>query len=682
MSPPLPALRTPRTRGCRDLAELDRLPGARTLLAALTLLLASGPAPAARAQADGTPKWPSPFVTGGYLVSSPAVAPDGTVYIGSQDKHLYAIAPNGALKWRFQAGDWIDATPAIGADGTVYVGSWDGFLYALAPDHGTVRWRYSTGAGNYIYSSPAIGADGTIYFGAGDGNLHALRPDGGLKWTYPAGDWIDSSPAIGADGLVYYGSWDGFVQALRDEGDRALEVWRYATNGPVLSSPALGRGGTVLIGSNDGRLHALDAATGHERWTFRLEGDVEASPAVGPDGTIYVGGATGYLHALTPGGALRWRFPTGDPILSTPTVRADGTILVGSGAAALFAITPEGTLKWKATAGDWVDSSPAVAPDGTIYVGSYDRRLYAFHGSGAPASSYASWPMFRRDPLRRGRVSVPAPGGRLVNLSTRAEAGARGRLIAGFVVEGAAGSAKSLLVRGIGPALARFGVAGFLADPLLELIVPGDDQPLASNDHWSAAPNRDAIAAAATRTGAFPLPESSLDAALLTTVAPRPHTALVTGVDQTRGLALVEVYDADLPGTGSRLINLSARAFAGEGDAALTPGLVIGGSEPLRVLVRGVGPALTRLGVEGALARPTLTLFSGPAILATNSGWTAGGAAADLRAAAAAVGAFPFDEASSDAALLATLAPGAYTVRLAGAGGTTGEALVEIYVVP
>lgn len=281
------------------------------------------------------------------------------------------------------------------------------------------------------------------------------------------------------------------------------------------------------------------------------------------------------------------------------------------------------------------------------------------------------------------RAAPPAPGtGRLVNLSTRAAAGARGRLIAGFVVAGAGAAAKPLLVRGVGPALAQFGVPDTLADPFLELVAPGSEPPLATNDHWSAAPNRDAIAAAAVRTGAFPLPDSGLDAALLVSVGPQPYTALVSGAGGTTGLALVEVYDAEDASPAAHLVNLSARAWTGAGAAALTPGLVIGGAGGLRVLVRGVGPSLGRLGVDGALARPVLTLFAGTTPLASNSGWATAGAAADLRAAAAAVGAFPLGEASSDAALLVTLEPGAYTVRLAGAGDTTGEGLVEIYVVP
>jgi outer membrane protein assembly factor BamB len=71
------------------------------------------------------------FPTGGFIESSPAVGADGTVYIGSQDNHLYAVDGTGTQKWKFETGDHIDSSPAVGADGTVYIGSYDNYLYAI-----------------------------------------------------------------------------------------------------------------------------------------------------------------------------------------------------------------------------------------------------------------------------------------------------------------------------------------------------------------------------------------------------------------------------------------------------------------------------------------------------------------------------------------------------------------------
>ena len=122
----------------------------------------------ALAQTEGTKKWS--FLTAGVLYCSPAIGPDGTIYVGSEgtiasQSRLYAINPNGSLKWQFAgATDWIDSSPTVTANGTIYVGSWDGTLYAINAATGTRKWSYQ--AGGYIASSPAVAADGTIYFGS------------------------------------------------------------------------------------------------------------------------------------------------------------------------------------------------------------------------------------------------------------------------------------------------------------------------------------------------------------------------------------------------------------------------------------------------------------------------------------------------------------------------------------
>src|SRR5688572_21593128 len=157
-------------------------------------------APNLWAQADGSLRWPAPFTTlststAGEIVSSPAVGPDGTIYIAvrvgtstspSASGILFAINPNGSQKWNFPTPDWIDSTPAIAADGTIYFGCWNGLLYALRPD-GAKIWEYKAGA--FIASSPALGSDGTIYVGV-DSDLVAINSNGTLKWTFPAVDWI------------------------------------------------------------------------------------------------------------------------------------------------------------------------------------------------------------------------------------------------------------------------------------------------------------------------------------------------------------------------------------------------------------------------------------------------------------------------------------------------------------
>lgn len=120
------------------------------------------------------------------------------------------------------------------------------------------------------------------------------------------------------------------------------------------------------------------------------------------------------------------------------------------------------------------------------------------------------------------------------------------------------------------------------------------------------------------------------------------------------------------------LVNISTRAVLA-GGAVLTPGFVVGGSVPRRVLVRAVGPGLAPFGVAGAAAALSLAVFNGAgAQIGANAGWPA-----TLAGVFRGVGAFALADGSADSALLLTLAPGNYTARITGAG----EVLAEIYFV-
>ena len=271
---------------------------------------------------------------------------------------------------------------------------------------------------------------------------------------------------------------------------------------------------------------------------------------------------------------------------------------------------------------------------------------------------------------------------RFFNISTRSQTGtAAGTLIVGFVIAG--DKPKPVLVRAVGPTLGSFGVNGALSGARLE-VFKGSTSLAVGND-WGAGTTADAIAAAATRVGAFALPANSKDAALLLTLAPGDYSAVVTGQAGATGIGLVEVYDATVGAIprDQRIVNLSTRAIAGNtSDTILIAGFVVTGSVPKRVLIRGVGPALTQFGVAGALARPSLAVFSGSTVLAQNAGWTTTADTSAITAAAQQSGAFAFAATSQDAALILNLAPGAYTAHISGVAGTTGVALVEVYELP
>lgn len=163
---------------------------------------------------NGTVKWQ--FPTGGRMKANPSIAEDGTIYVSSWDDYLYALYPhNGTMKWRVNTYYGCSNNPSIGPDGTIYIAHVD--LYAVNPD-GTIKWIFPLGDERVCsFAAPAISADGIIYIGANIGNgvggeLIVVNPDGTERWRSGSicNEGIVSSPAIAEDGTVYLGSLNDF----------------------------------------------------------------------------------------------------------------------------------------------------------------------------------------------------------------------------------------------------------------------------------------------------------------------------------------------------------------------------------------------------------------------------------------------------------------------------------------
>jgi YVTN family beta-propeller protein len=268
---------------------------------------------------------------------------------------------------------------------------------------------------------------------------------------------------------------------------------------------------------------------------------------------------------------------------------------------------------------------------------------------------------------------------RLINISTRAGVGTGGNiLIPGFVIGGT--GTETLLIRADGPALTGFGVAGALAQPSLS-VFNSAGTVVASNTGWGTNTNPAQIASAATSVGAFALASGSADCALIASLPSGAYTVQISGVGNTTGVALAEVYEVSASGT--RLVNISTRAEVGTGPNIIIPGFVIAGSGSDQLLARGDGPALTAFGVGGALAQPSLSVFdSSGNVIASNTGWGTNSNAAQIASAAAQVGAFALASGSADSALIVNVSAGAYTMQISGVNNSTGVALAEVYEVP
>ncbi len=180
------------------------------------------------------------------------------------------------------------------------------------------------------------------------------------------------------------------------------------------------------------------------------------------------------------------------------------------------------------------------------------------------------------------------------------------------------------------------------------------------------APNKQAI----IDSGLAPI--DNLESAILTSLNPGAYTAIVRGVNNGTGIALVEGFDLDRT-VVSKLGNISTRALVQTGDNVMIGGLIITGPDSDKVVVRAIGPSLAQYGITNPLADPTLELHNGNgAVIAFNDNWKD-----SQQTEIEATGLAPTDDLES--AIVATLAPGNYTAIVRGTNNTIGIALVEVY---
>ncbi len=323
---------------------------------------------------------------------------------------------------------------------------------------------------------------------------------------------------------------------------------------------------------------------------------------------------------------------------------------------------------------NYFQSSPAI--NTTIFPATSSSRFWT-SSDYAPNPSYAWFVYFhqgdtyayRKDDvynvrLVRSSTSATNPT-RLLNIATRGKVETVDNvMIAGFIIQGIA--PKKVLIRARGPSLAAapFNVPGTLSDPFLTLY--SGATPIDSNDDF-------ALHANAAQIPADWIPANAKEAAIVTTLNPGAYTAIVNGVGATSGVAIVEVFEIDQPGTP--LINIATRGPVYTGDNVMIAGLIIQGDAPKTVLITARGPSMAGPphNVPGTLANPTLSLFSGQTVIATNDNWTEAANAAQIQTA---IGA-PSN--TLESAILVTLQPGAYTAIVSGAGGGTGLAIVEVF---
>lgn len=364
------------------------------------------------------PQGPAPVIQWSYRGDSrfrsiATVAPSGDLVVGNGKRPMTSLdAATGTELWsanilpvlgKGKTGLADRSQPAVAADGTAYMGARDNNLWSVADD-GEVNWYYKVLHDGDVTTSPTVHPDGTVYMGSealGSGWFFGLNPDGSVKaFTVLGGSLKNISPAISSDGTRIYVSIKREAIALN--ADDLSEIWRctiadkgFGSRTPNFSPVVYNDGNgdvSVYFGSREG-LWAFDATAGEgydctPNWLFvppnpigsKKHEDIKSAPAIGPDGTVYFGASrskkSSTLYALDPtDGSIKWQHNNTDKgryINTQAAIGADGTVYIGFGRM-LYAFDGQGNgsggsvIKWSMLVPGKFETGPSIGGDGILY---------------------------------------------------------------------------------------------------------------------------------------------------------------------------------------------------------------------------------------------------------------------------------------------------------------------------
>jgi outer membrane protein assembly factor BamB len=317
------------------------------------------------------------------------VIADGTLYIGSEDEHIYAIdAAEGEKQWQFETEKRARKSPTVSGE-TVYAGasgsSGSGIVYALDTDDGTEQWRYQT-SGN-ISGSPTVVNDTVYVTGTPErnGTVHAIdATDGTELWSTEIGGYLLSGPTVAA-GTVYVGNNNGTLYAL--DAANGAEQWTFETNDAV-GTPTVADG-TVYVPSKS--IYAVDTNTQTEQWNADLGGtsvvaghEIPGKPLVA-GGRVYASGSSILKAYATSDGTEQWTTGASKAENRVGGVRSgvahDSEVLSVVGVNNIYAVAESSGSRLDAfRIAEDASSDQVYSPvmDGEMsYVGSADGNLYA-----------------------------------------------------------------------------------------------------------------------------------------------------------------------------------------------------------------------------------------------------------------------------------------------------------------
>ena len=485
-----------------------------------------------------------------------------------------------------------------------------------------------------------------------ENGLGLITNDGGSLITNDGGSLIgndgaglisnDGGSVIGNDGASAI-SHDGSSLITNDGGSIAPDGSRFVASPADATQAAATAGFTQTAGETDLRGITLETSVSLNGGTLTGSG-------------VIVGNLTNNSGFVSPGHSAGRIAVAGDF-----TQGAAGTLIVEEGGRDIgqsdqLSVSGTanlgGTLHLKTINGLVLTSADTYSP----------LAYSSVTGNFSSTGGNASLTLNNNGALVSVNPAAPNPSsGQPLNIATRMKVLTNDNvLIAGFIVTGPSGSTKKVLIRGLGPSLAQFGVPGTLSDPLLEL---HSGNTITTNDNWqqgdtSQIPNGFA-------------PGDPHESVIVATLAPGNYSAVVKGAHGETGVGIAEVYDLDST-SPAKLGNIATRGFINTGDDVMIGGFIVGGNEPAKILIRAIGPTLGDFGVQGALQDPTLELHDSNGMTISNDDWR------ETQEAEIIATTIPPNK-DREPAILATLVPGNYTAVVRGKNNTTGVGLVEAY---
>ncbi len=323
----------------------------------------------------------------GPIYSSPAMGPDGRIYIGSQGG--YAVI---SLPYSSNSISTVEASPVWSSavvdsqNNKVYLADNRGYLY-IYPDYqdGIPISYYS------IYAAPVI-KDNYIYAVDLSGNVIRVdRSNYSVTVLRSLNEEVRSSPVL-VYNMIFVATCDGYIYAIDPSSGNI--VWQKQFPDTFFGGFAVDANRNLYIAGE--KLWCIDPWSGNTKWSYELSGQAYGSPVISEDGIIYIGDMSGTLHALDSNGHLIWNKSDLGSILSTCVIGDNGIIYVACGTR-ILALSPDGEIMSYVELENFVESSPLLHFD-KLFVADEAGYFYVINAlSSSIQDPNNSWPMFQRN---------------------------------------------------------------------------------------------------------------------------------------------------------------------------------------------------------------------------------------------------------------------------------------------